>query len=63
MNWAAIVWLVLIVVFLMVEASTVTLVSLWFAAGALAALIAALFGAELFEIVFEFHILCLLAKL
>lgn len=38
MNWAAIIWLVLIVVFLIVEASTVTLVSLWFAAGALIAL-------------------------
>ena len=32
MNWAAIVWLVLIVVFLMIEASTVTLVSLCAAA-------------------------------
>ena len=42
MNWAAIVWLVLIVVFLMVEASTVTLVSLWFAAGSLAALLLSL---------------------
>ena len=44
MNWAAIVWLVLIVVFLTVEASTVTLVSLWFAAGALAAVLVALTG-------------------
>ena len=38
MNWAAIIWLVLLVVFLIVEASTVTMVSLWFAAGSLAAL-------------------------
>lgn len=38
MNWAAIIWLVLMVVFLLAEASTVTLVSLWFAAGALAAM-------------------------
>lgn len=38
MNWAAIIWLVLLLVFLVVEASTVTLVSLWFAAGALAAM-------------------------
>jgi len=37
MNWAAIIWLVLMVVFLMMEAATVTMVSLWFAAGALAA--------------------------
>ena len=45
MNWAAITWLVLLVVFLVVEASTVTMVSLWFAAGALAALIASLLNA------------------
>ncbi len=41
----AIIWLAVIIVLLMVEASTVTLVSLWFAAGALAALIASLFSA------------------
>lgn len=47
MNWAAIItWLVLMVLFLLAEASTVTLVSLWFAAGSLAALIAALCGGE-----------------
>ena len=45
MNWAAIVWLVLIPVFLLIEASTVTLVSTWFAVGALAALIAGLLNA------------------
>lgn len=39
MNWAAYTWLALLVVFLIVEASTVTMVSLWFAAGALAAMI------------------------
>lgn len=39
MNWAAIIWLILMVVFIIVEASTVTMVSLWFAAGALAALV------------------------
>jgi len=44
MNWAAIVWLVLVVVFLIAEASTVTVISLWFAAGALAAMAAALLG-------------------
>lgn len=42
MNWAAITWLALMVVFLAVEASTVTMVSLWFAAGALAAMIISL---------------------
>ena len=45
MNWAAVVWLALIVVFLLIEASTVTLVSTWFAVGALAALIAGLLNA------------------
>ena len=47
MNWAAIIWLLLTVIFLITEASTVTLVSLWFAAGALAAMAAALLGAAL----------------
>ena len=47
MNWAAIVWLVLLVVFLMVEGVTVTLVSSWFAAGALVALIASLLYAPI----------------
>lgn len=45
MNWTAMVWLVLTVVFLAAEAATVTVVSLWFAAGALAAMAAALLGA------------------
>jgi len=44
MNWAAIVWLVLTVVFLIAEAATVTVISLWFAAGALSAMTAALLG-------------------
>ena len=47
MNWAAILWLVLLIVFLAVEAATVTLVSLWFAAGALAALLVSFFGAAI----------------
>lgn len=42
MNWAAIVWLVLMVVLLAAEAATVSMVSLWFAAGALTALLTAL---------------------
>lgn len=42
MNLSVILWLILMVVFLAVEAGTVTLVSLWFAAGALAALLTAL---------------------
>lgn len=43
----SIIWLAVVIVLLTVEASTVTLVSLWFAAGALAALIAGLFSAPL----------------
>lgn len=42
MNWAAMVWLALMVFFIMVEASTVTMVSTWFAIGSLAAMITSL---------------------
>ncbi len=42
MNWAALFWLAAVVLFLMAEASTVTLISLWFAAGSLAALLVSL---------------------
>ena len=44
MNWAATLWLVLTVIFLAAEAATVTVISLWFAAGALAAMVIALTG-------------------
>ena len=47
MNWAAIVWFILLVVFLVVEAATVAMVSAWFAAGALAAMVASLLDAGL----------------
>lgn len=47
MNWAAILWLLLMVVFLAAEASTVTLISLWFAAGSLCAMIVCLLGGAL----------------
>ncbi len=40
-----IIWLVLTVLFLLAEASTVTLISLWFAAGSVTAMIAGLLGA------------------
>lgn len=46
MVWAAVLWFVLMVVFLAMESSTVSLVSIWFAAGSLVAMIAALLGAE-----------------
>ena len=45
MNWSAIIWLALMVVFLVVEGATVSLVSLWFAVGSLGALVADLLGA------------------
>jgi len=44
MNWAAIIWLGLTVVFLIAEAATVTVISLWFAAGSLTAMAMALLG-------------------
>ena len=42
-----VIWAVLVVVFLVAEAGTVALVSIWFALGALAALVAALLGAAM----------------
>ena len=47
MNLEAIFWLVAMVVFLIAEAATVTLVSIWFAAGALVAILVALLGFSL----------------
>ena len=46
MNWAAVFWLILMVVFLILEASTVTLVSTWFALGSLAAILVSLMNAS-----------------
>ncbi len=59
------VWLALMLLFLFVESSTVTMVSLWFAAGALAALIVALIGGELWlqAVVFFTVSIVLLASL
>ena len=48
MNWAAIIWLILMVIFLLVEAAcAIHMVSIWFAAGALVAAIAAMLNASL----------------
>ena len=47
MNWAGVVWFLLMVFFILLEAGTVALVSTWFAAGALAAMITALCGGAL----------------
>ena len=44
MNWAAIFWLILMIVLLAIESSTVMLVCIWFAAGSLVALILSLFS-------------------
>ena len=46
MNYWAIIWLVLMVVFIAMEAATVQLISTWFAVGALASMIVCLLGAE-----------------
>lgn len=46
MNWEAILWLILFVGFLLLEGSTVAMISLWFAVGALAAMIASFLDAQ-----------------
>lgn len=63
MNWAAIIWLVLMVVFLIAEASTVVIVSLWFAAGALIAMIVSLLGGAVWLQVTAFLIVSLVLLL
>lgn len=61
MNWAPIIWLFLMVLFIMMEASTVAVISLWFAVGALAAMIASLLGGALWlQLVVFFAVSCLL---
>jgi membrane protein implicated in regulation of membrane protease activity len=47
MNWALWIWLALAVLFLVVEACTVSLVSIWFSVGALAAVVTNLLGGAL----------------
>ncbi len=44
MNWAAVVWFILLVVFLLAESLSVALISTWFAAGALVAMLVSLLG-------------------
>lgn len=46
-NWFIVLWLVVVVVFLAIELSTVTLTSIWFAAGGLIALFVAMAGGDL----------------
>lgn len=45
-NWFIVMWLVVVVVFLAIELSTVTLTSIWFAAGGLIALFVAMAGGD-----------------
>ena len=55
MNFMAILWFVLMCVFLAMEASTVSLVSVWFAAGSLSALVVSLLsGPEWLQILVFF---------
>ena len=63
MNWEAIFWLAAMVVFLAAEAATVTLVSIWFAAGALGAILVALLGGNLMLQVSVFLLLAILLLL
>lgn len=57
MNWAAITWLAIMVVLLIVEAACpIHLVSIWFAAGALVAMIISMLGGELWLQIISFCI-------
>ena len=53
----AVIWLILMVLFLVAEGITVTMVSLWFALGALGALIVSLLGAKLWLQVLVFFVI------
>ena len=54
MNWAAIVWFSMLVIFLAAEAATVTLVSIWFAAGSLMAMVISLLSGSFRLQIFAF---------
>ena len=56
MELMSIIWLVLVIVFVVMEAVTVQLISTWFAAGALAAMIVSLLGAEIWLQVLVFFV-------
>jgi membrane protein implicated in regulation of membrane protease activity len=56
MNPAVLVWLIAIIFFLGVELSTVTLTSIWFAAGALAAMLVAMFDGNIIVQIIAFLI-------
>ncbi len=47
MNISAIVWLILMVILILIEAATVSLVSIWFAGGALTAILVSVLGGQI----------------
>lgn len=64
MSWDAINWLVWMIVFLAVEGASVSLMSIWFAAGALAAMFAALLNVPfMIQLVIFFAVSCILLAL
>ena len=64
MNWMEILWLVLLVGFLAMEATTVNVTTIWFALGALAAMVASMLGAKLWlQVVLFFAVSGLLLAL
>lgn len=63
MNWAAFVWFALLVFFIAVEAGTVTIVSIWFAAGSIVAMIAGFLGAKLWLQITLFFVVSVLLLL
>ena len=56
MDWTSIAWLALLLFFLFAEAASVNLVSVWFAAGSLMALILSLAGVDLWVQVVAFFV-------
>ena len=65
MNWAAIAWFALLLVFLIVEAACpIHLVSIWFAAGSLVAMLVAFWGGKLWlQIALFLVVSCVLVAL
>lgn len=64
MEYLSILWFLMMVAFLIAESSTVALVSLWFAVGALAALVASLLHAQLWvQVVVFLAVSCALLAL
>lgn len=59
----SVIWLGLLVVFAIVEGATVALVSVWFCAGALVALLCSLFTANIWLQIFLFFLVSLVAML